>query len=296
MTAAGAASGRVVVVTDSTAHLTPEEVDGLGLVVVPLDVVISGRTGLDGVQVHADEVARALSAWEPVTTSRPAPARFLAAYDRAQAEGAGAVLSVHLSGALSGTVEAARLAAREARLPVTVLDSQQIGLALGFAVLAAARAAATGAGLEQVTSVAAATLAGSSTDFYVDTLEHLRRGGRVGAASAFVGGVLAVKPLLTIRDGRIEPLEKVRTAGRALARLADIAAERAGDRAVLLGVQHLDAQDKAHQVASLLAQRMPAAAPVLVRQMGAVIGAHVGPGVVAVVVAPRDPVPPSAGP
>jgi DegV family protein with EDD domain len=118
----------------------------------------------------------------------------------------------------------------------------------------------------------------------------------VGATSAFVGGVLAVKPLLTIRDGRIEPLEKVRTAGRALARLADIATERAGDRPVRLGVQHLDAEDKAQQVASLLAQRLPAAPPVLVRQMGAVIGAHVGPGVVAVVVAPDDPVPPAEGP
>lgn len=296
MTAAGTAPGRVAVVTDSTAHLTAQEVEGLGVVVVPLEVVISGRTGLDGVQVQADEVARALSAWEPVTTSRPAPARFLAAYDRAQAQGAEAVLSVHLSGALSGTVEAARLAAREARLPVTVLDSQQIGLALGFAVLAAAGAAAAGAGLGQVTSLAQATLAGSSTDFYVDTLEHLRRGGRVGATSAFVGGVLAVKPLLTIREGRIEPLEKVRTAGRALARLADIAAERAGDRPVRLGVQHLDAEDKAQQVAALLAQRLPAAPPVLVRQMGAVIGAHVGPGVVAVVVAPHTPVPPAEGP
>lgn len=284
-----AAPGRVVVVTDSTAQLTADEVDQLAVDVVPLDVVISGRSGQDGVEVQAAQVARALQAWEPVTTSRPTPARFLAAYEQARARGAGAVLSVHVSGALSGTVEAARLAAREARLPVCVLDSQQIGLAMGFAVLAAARAAAAGASLERTAAVAQEVLAASSTDFYVDTLEYLRRGGRIGAASAFFGGVLAVKPLLTVAAGRIEPVEKVRTAGRALARLADIAAERAGGHPVQVAVQHLEAEDQARKVAGLVQQRLPDLADVLVREMGAVIGAHVGPGVVAVAVAPRGP-------
>jgi DegV family protein with EDD domain len=279
---------RVVVVTDSTAHVSPAEAEALGISVVPLEVVISGRSGLDLVEVQPEEVARALSAWEPVTTSRPAPARFVAAYEQARADGAQAVVSVHLSGSLSGTVEAARLAAREAHLPVTVVDSQQIGLGFGFAVLAAARVAATGADAETVAGVVTRVLAGSSIDFYVDTLDYLRRGGRVGATSAFVGGVLAVKPLLTVRDGKIEALEKVRTTSRALARLADVAAERADGRPVQLAVQHLAAPQHAAQAATLLAQRLPQAPPAVVRELGAVIGAHVGPGVVAVVVAPLD--------
>ncbi len=279
---------RVVVVTDSTAHVSPQEAEALGVAVVPLEVVISGRTGLDMVEVQPDEVARALSSWEPVTTSRPSPARFVAVYEQARAAGAEAVVSVHLSGGLSGTVDAARLAAREATLPVAVVDSQQIGLGFGFAVLAGARLAADGADAAVVAAEVDRVLAGSSTDFYVDTLDYLRRGGRVGAASAFVGGVLSVKPLLTVREGRIEPLEKVRTSSRALARLADIAAGRADGRPVRLGVQHLAAPEHAAQAAALLAARLPQAAPALVRELGAVIGAHVGPGVVAVVVAPLD--------
>jgi DegV family protein with EDD domain len=110
----------------------------------------------------------------------------------------------------------------------------------------------------------------------------------VGATSAFVGGVLAVKPLLTVRDGRIEALEKVRTTSRALSRLADVAAERADGRPVQLAVQHLAAPQNAAQAATLLAHRLPQAPAAVVRELGAVIGAHVGPGVVAVVVAPLE--------
>lgn len=282
-TAAGPATA---VVTDSTAHLSQQEVAELGLSVVPLEVVISGQTGLDGIDVDADQVAAALSAWEPVTTSRPAPARFLAAYERAKESGAGEVVSVHLSGDLSGTVDAARIAAREASLPVTVVDSRQIALGLGFAVLDAARAARDGAAAEQVAAVATRASQAASTLFYVDTLEYLRRGGRIGAASAFLGGVLAVKPLLEVSSGRIEPLEKVRTATRALGRLQDLAVDRAGSRPVRLGVHHLAAPERAQQVGEALASRLPEAPPPLVRELGAVIGAHVGPGVVAVVVSP----------
>jgi DegV family protein with EDD domain len=274
------------VVTDSTAHLSQQEVADLGISVVPLEVVISGQTGLDGIDVDADQVAAALSAWEPVTTSRPAPARFLAAYEKAKESGASEVVSVHLSGELSGTVDAARIAAREASIPVTVVDSRQIALGLGFAVLDAARSAQDGEAADAVAAVAQRASESASTLFYVDTLEYLRRGGRIGAASAFLGGVLAVKPLLEVSAGRIEPLEKVRTAARALGRLQDLAVGRAGSGPVRLGIHHLAAPERAQQVHDALQARLPEASPTLVRELGAVIGAHVGPGVVAVVVSP----------
>ena len=284
--------GRVAVVTDSTAHLTRQEADELGVAVVPLEVIIAGRAGLDDIEVDSAQVAQALRDWEPVSTSRPAPARFVAAYEDARHAGATAVVSVHLSGVLSGTVDAARLAAGEASLPVTVVDSRQIGLGFGFAVLDAARRAAAGAEATEVAAVATARARSASTVFYVDTLEYLRRGGRIGAASAFLGNVLAVKPLLDVVDGHIEPLEKVRTSARALGRLVDLAVVRADGRPVDLGVHHLDSPQRAEHAAALLAQRVPQAGPVRVRELGAVIGAHVGPGVVAVVVAPSE-VPPA---
>lgn len=274
------------VVTDSTAHLTAQEAADLGIQVVPLEVVIAGHTGLDGVDVTTEQVADALRRWEPVTTSRPPPARLLAAYEQARHQGASEVVSVHLSGDLSGTVDAARIAAREASLPVTVVDSRQIGLGLGYPVLAAARAARDHAPASVVAQVAQQRAASATMLFYVDTLEYLRRGGRIGAAAAFFGGVLAVKPLLRITDGHIDPVEKVRTAARALARLEDLVVEQAGDGSVVVGVHHLAAPDRATAVAASLEQRLPVAEPVVVRELGAVIGAHVGPGVVAAVVLP----------
>jgi DegV family protein with EDD domain len=278
---------RTAVVTDSTASLTSDEAASLNVDVVPLEVVISGRTGLDLVEVSSEQVATALAGSEPVSTSRPAPARFMAAYDRARQNGATEVVSVHLSGELSGTVDAARLAARESTIPVTVIDSRQVGLGVGLAVLAAAELAQSGAGAQQVADEVTRICAGTSMLFYVDTLEFLRRGGRIGAASAFLGSVLAVKPLLEVTDGHIQPVEKIRTAARALARLEDLAVARAGSGPVRLGVHHLAAADRAEKVRDSLAARLPDASPVLVRQLGAVIGAHVGPGVVAVAVSPR---------
>lgn len=275
-----------VVVTDSTAQLTGEELNEFDIRVVPLEVVISGEVGTDGVDVAPEQVAAALEQHEPVTTSRPAPARFLAAYEQARDNGAEHVVSVHLSGALSGTVDAARVAAQEASLPVTVIDSRQIGLGLGFAVLTAARRALDGAPVDEVAAAATDVAGASSMLFYVDSLEYLRRGGRIGAASALLGGVLAVKPLLEIGDGEIRPVEKVRTSTRALKRLVELAAKRAGDRPVRLAVHHLAARDRAEQVGQALSERLPGATDPAVRELGAVIGAHAGPGVIAVVIAP----------
>jgi DegV family protein with EDD domain len=277
---------RTGVVTDSTASLSLDEAATLGIAVVPLEVVISGQTGLDVLEVSADRVATALTGSEPVSTSRPAPARFMAAYERARENGATEVVSVHLSGELSGTVDAARLAARESSIPVTVIDSRQVGLGVGFAVLTAARMAQAGAVADEIAAEVNRICAATSMLFYVDTLEFLRRGGRIGAASAFLGSVLAVKPLLEVTDGHIEPVEKVRTSARAVARLEELVVARAGDGPVRLGVHHLAAPDRAENVRASLADRLPDASPILVRELGAVIGAHVGPGVVAVAVSP----------
>jgi DegV family protein with EDD domain len=276
---------RVAIVTDSSASLPDGAAEELGVVVVPLQVVI-GATSYDEDEATTEMVAEALRSFTPVSTSRPTPAAMAEVYAAAAAGGAEAVVSVHLSRDLSGTFDSAEIAAREAPVPVIAVDGRQVGHATGYAALAAARVAAAGGSAEDC-AVAARARAGAATSlFYVDTLEYLRRGGRVGTAAALIGGALAVKPLLGVDDGRIVPLEKVRTAGKALARLEDLAVESAGGGRVEATVAHLASPDRAEQLGARLSERLDLAAPLRIAELGAVLGAHVGPGMVSVCVAP----------
>src|SRR3954454_9544142 len=167
---------------------------------------------------------------QQVSTSRPTTGDFVAAYRRCLADGADRIVSVHLSSELSGTWDAARLAAAQVgEHIVTVIDSRGTAMATGFAVLAAARAAAEGADADAAADAARASAAVTRTLFVVDTLEHLRRGGRIGAAAAILGSALAVKPVLHVVEGKVVPLEKVRTSARALNRLVQRTVEVAGN-------------------------------------------------------------------
>lgn len=275
----------VAVVTDSTAYLAPGLAERHGLIIVPLQIAVGGATR-DENDITTAEAARALKEWQPVTTSRPAPERFAEAYRAAAGSGAREIVSVHLSAAMSGTVEAARLAAGAAPIPVRVVDSGTVGMGLGFAALTAAAAARSGGTAEQVADAAARRAALTRSLIYVDTLEHLRRGGRIGAAATLLGSALMVKPLLELREGRLAPLEKVRTSSRALARLEELAVTEAGERRVDLGVQHLAAAGRAESLAARLRDRIPNVQDTYVGEVGPVIGAHVGPGMLGVVVAP----------
>lgn len=264
----------VAVVTDSTAYLPSAR----GVVVVPLQVVVGDKS--------YDEPA---FTGDPsfATTSRPAPERFAAAFASLADAGFTGAVSIHLSGELSGTAAAAALAAADAPLAVEVIDSRSIAMGLGYPVLAAARAAAAGATLAAVADTARACAAATRTFFYVDTLDQLRRGGRIGAAASFFGTALMIKPLLHIKDGVIEPLEKVRTSARALARLEDLAvqaAQAAGE--VEVAVQHLGAAERARTLAERLPGKVDGVRKVRVVEMGAVIGAHVGTGLLGLTVTP----------
>lgn len=281
----------LVVVTDSTASLPAEVVKEHGITVVPLQVVIGAEVHDEGEEgAGPDAVAAALREFKPVSTSRTPPARMLEAYERLVADGAEGIVSVHISGEMSGTFESAQLAAREASVPVVAVDSRQVGVGTGYAAVSAAEALAQGASLDEAAAVAAARASRTRSLFYVDTLEYLRRGGRVGAAAALLGGALAVKPLLQIRDGRIESLERVRTAGRALSRLEDLAVEAADGAPVDVCVAHLASAERAGALAERLAERLDGqleGREVWCAELGAVLGAHVGPGMVAVCVSPR---------
>ena len=282
---------KVRVVTDSTASLPTEVADERGIVVVPLQVVIGASAYDEGsAEVAPDRLAAALREFLPVSTSRPAPAAMLEVYERLAAEGVEEIVSIHLSGDMSGTFESAQLAARQASVPVTTVDSRQVGIATGFAALTAADVLDAGGSARDAAAAATERAARSSSLFYVDTLEYLRRGGRIGAATALFGGALAVKPLLTIVDGRVSTLEKVRTSARALSRLEDLAVERAADLQVDVSVAHLANGERAGHLADRLHGRLAAnlgGREPWCGELGAVLGAHVGPGMLAVCVAPR---------
>ena len=278
----------VALVTDSTAYLPQSLLEGSDIEVVPVQVVIGGRP-YDETEPEASpqRVAEALRAWQPVTTSRPSPERFRQAFVEAAEAGASGIVCATLSSRMSGTHESALLAVKEVDIDVRVIDSRTVAMGLGFAVLAGERAARAGASLDQVAAIVEGKAWDTTSLFYVDTLEYLRRGGRIGAARAAVGQALQVKPILQILDGEVVPLERVRTTSKALARLTELALAATLGRSVEIAVQHLDAEERAHALAVALRGYLPETR-IIECPLGAVVGAHTGPGIVAVVVSPTS--------
>ncbi len=276
---------RIAVVTDSTAYLPPELAAAHELTVVPLTVVIGGREGLEGIDITPTDVAAALVARRgTVTTSRPAPAEFEAVYRALHDAGATGIVSIHLSSKLSGTYEAAMLAAANCAGPIEVIDGLSAGMGFGFGAIAAAEVAAVGGTIDAVCEAARVAIDNTSVLFYVDSLEYLRRGGRIGAASALLGTALSVKPILHVSDGAIVVRDKVRTASRAIARMVDLAVEAAGDADVDIAVHHLLAPERAAQIEAAVVERLGDKVRLTyTSEIGAVVAAHVGPGLVSIV-------------
>ena len=282
---------KVAVVTDSTASLPAQVLHDHGIRVVPLQVVIGDRSYDDGVDPEASpaRVAEAMRASVAVSTSRPSPTRVLEVYQQAAALGAEEIVSVHLSSEVSATWESALMASRRAPVPVHVVDSRLVGPGTGYAALTAAGVVAADGSAEEAAEAARARAGAATALFYVDTLEHLRRGGRVGAAARLLGTALAVKPILGVREGRVVPREKVRTATRALTKLEELAVDAAADEPVDVAVCHLANPEHAEALAASLGERLRdnlQGRVVDVTEIGAVLGAHVGPGLVGVTIAP----------
>ncbi|MET7637904.1 DegV family protein [Streptomyces sp. NPDC005438] len=280
-------SRHVAIVTDSTAYLPTEILEWHHITVVPLTVVMGRQALEEGTQISVLSLSDALRRRAAVTTSRPSPASFTEAYRKVAANGAKAIVSLHLSAEISGTYDAAVLAGKTAPVPVRVVDTGMVAMALGFSAISAAERAARGGSLQETVDAAEKRARHTSTYFCVDTLDYLRRGGRIGAAQALLGSALAVKPILELSEGRIEMLEKVRTSSRAIARLEEIVVERAGAREVDIAVHHLAAPERAEELAERLRGRVPYVRDLHVSEVGAVIGAHTGPGLLGAVVALR---------
>jgi DegV family protein with EDD domain len=248
--------------------------------VVPLTLNFEGKALLDGVDIQPDEFYRRLpSATTHPTTSQPSPGRFAEAYASLLAEH-DAVVSIHISEKLSGTYASA-LQAKDMTDPkrVRVIDSELVSMSLGLITLAASALAAGGQDAAAIETRVLDMRSQIQTYFSVATLEFLRRGGRIGRASALLGSVLQVKPVLCIRDGLVTPLERVRTFDRALTRVVELT--RAVDRGhgVCVIVGHADAESDAERMGRELE---PIAETLMIQPLGPVVGAHAGPGVVGV--------------
>lgn len=276
------------IVTDSTSDLPRGVAQQMGVHVVPLRVIFGEESLLDGIDITPDGFFARLRA-SPImpTTSQPSPADFQRVFEEAIRAGDEVVCLV-ISAALSGTYSSA-LTAKEmmADAPITVMDSRTTSMALGLLVEEAARLAQAGATRERITARIEQLLPLTHVLFIVDTLEYLQKGGRIGGAQALVGTLLNIKPLLTLQNGRVEPLERVRTKRKALDRLVEIAAQRARETMYpyRVAVIHGQAPDEAAYVAHRVSEQINCA-HLVQSEIGPVLGVHVGPGVVGAALMP----------
>jgi DegV family protein with EDD domain len=270
----------VAIVTDSTADLPPDLARLRQITVVPLTLNFDGQSLLDGVDIRPDEFYRRLhSVTTHPTTSQPSPGRFADVYKSLLADH-DSVVSIHISQKLSGTYESARQAAAMTDTNrVRVIDSELVSMSLGLITLAASSLAASGKDAAAIEAKVLEMRPSIQTYFSVATLEFLRRGGRIGNASALVGSVLQVKPVLCIRDGLVTPLERVRTFDRALNRVVELTRDVDRGHGVCVIVGHADAEADAERIGRELDA---IAETLMIQPLGPVVGAHAGPGVVGV--------------
>lgn len=280
----------VRIVTDSTADLPAEVASGLGITVVPLTVFFGDEAYLDGVELDsANFYAKMAASKDLPRTSQPSPAAFQEAFQRLIDEGADAILSLHLSSKLSGTFQSARTARdslpeETRRVPIEIVDSLSISAGLGYAAQKAARLAQEGENLEKIKATVEDILSRTHILAVLDTLEYVRRGGRIGAASAMLGNMLSFKPIVALKNGEVVPVERPRTRAKAYARVAQLLSEQGALETISIVETN---QEVGQQLDEVIQSVHSGTLPHY--DLGAVIGAHTGPGTAAIVFVTASP-------
>jgi DegV family protein with EDD domain len=271
---------KIAILTDSTAYIPPELIEAHQIHVIPLKVIWGSDIYLDGIDIEP-EVFFSRLASDPAmpTTTQPNPEEFTQVYEKLAAD-FDAIFVVLISSALSGTVFSAQSAAAEfSKVPVHVFDSQLTAMGLGHVVLAAARAADEGKSLEEIAQIAETYAANTSVRFAVDTLEFLHRGGRIGGAARLVGTALSLKPILQLKDGKIDALEKVRTRSKVIDRLLQLAVEQANGQPVRAAIFHSSQAEEIEALKVRLSEQVDCV-EFIITGLSPVIATHTGPGTV----------------
>ena len=269
----------VRVVTDSASDLTDEEASALGITIVPLSIRFGEEELIDRIELGADEFYARMAASDDVPgTAAPAPGAFKAAFDSCFEDGANTVVCINLSSGVSATLEAAEIGARElGDRDIRIIDSRSVTGGLGTMVLAAGRTASNGASAEEVVSVVESLKQRTYVYAALDTLENLKKGGRIGNAQALFGNMLSIKPIIDFSSGVVEEAAKLRTRKKSLVWLRDKLAEH-GDRVENLSVLHAQAEDIEDFLELLTTVVDPSTTRV--GSLGPVVASHAGPGVI----------------
>lgn len=269
---------KIAIVTDSSAYLPADLVARYGIHVMPLKVAFGQTVYRDCVDITEEEFYHKLAqARELPITSQPSAGEFLVFYQEVARQAQG-ILSIHLSSALSGTYNSA-MAAREMlpEVPIEVIDSHSASMGQGFLALAAARAAEEGQSLAEIATLTRDLAPRLNVIFVLDTLKYLHKGGRIGGAQALMGSMLAIKPLLHLHEGRVEPLEKVRSRGKAVQRLVEVMAERLQGQPAHVAILHSASPQEAEALQAQITARFTCR-ELLLCGVSPVIGTHTGPG------------------
>jgi DegV family protein with EDD domain len=278
----------ISIVTDSTADLPKNLIRDYGVTVVPLKVIFSnGEVFRDGVDIKTEEFYfRQVNKRESSTTSQPSPAEFIEVYKELLTRSK-CIISIHISSEMSGTAHSARTAARTlAGADINVIDSRLVSMALGIIVLEAARAVREGRKKAEVLSLIENMIKESKVFFVVDTLEYLARGGRIGKARSFLGTLLNIRPVCCLKEGAVFPCEKVRGKTRSIERLVQIVRENTGEKPLLCSLVHGMDPDGVKKLHRLVIEKLNLVNEPIISGLGAVVGSHVGPGVLGIVYYP----------
>ena len=277
---------RIAIVTDSAASVPPELAREVELEIVPVGIQIDNQFHREGLDLSPEEFYAQLEEKENITTSQPSPGDFLDIYTRL-VDRAKEIISIHVTSRQSGTVQVARLLKEHIPIPITVVDSESASMGQGFAALAAARAAPLGKGREEILEIIERVKEKTTVFVAVPTLKYLARSGKVSRVQAMVASLLTIKPILGIKDGLVQAVDKKRSYRQALQRMIALVEERFPSERLTVAVLHSNARDKAEEFKQRVEERLRCA-QVFVTEMGASLAVHGGQGMLGIAACPAD--------